>query len=338
MGDTQKSAINASGILIQTIALAPEPITNNAVSAAKIVDETFIYSFGGLDSTKLFSGIHKRSYRYNIDQNTWLQLPNLPDTLGKIASAASLIKDTIYIIGGYHVFANGNEISSNKVHRFSIKNNTFLSDGAPIPIPIDDQVQSVWRDSLIYVISGWSQKENVPNVQIYNPFTNCWHNGTALPNNHHYKAFGAGGVILKDTIFYFGGAAMGAHYPVQTRLVKGLINRKKPTEINWTEMTLDSTFGSYRLAATLVKNSPHFIGGSAVTYNYNGIAYKNKKGVLPHQTVFYYQANKIYKNFNKLLPMDLRGLASVNDSTKYIFGGMENYQKVSNKILKLTWK
>ncbi|NDK18129.1 MAG: hypothetical protein GW912_03835, partial [Zetaproteobacteria bacterium] len=334
---TKQTAING-GILVKQIATAPEPVTNNAVSAAIINNETFIYSFGGLDQTKLFSGIHKRSYRYNSDKNTWLQLPNLPDTLGKIASAASLIKDTIYIIGGYHVFFDGHEISSDKVHRFNIKTNQFLTDGAPIPIPIDDQVQAVWRDSLIFVITGWSQKENVPNVQIYNPYTNRWKIGTSVPNSNLYKAFGANGLILKDTIFYFGGAAMGAHYPAQAHLRKGFINPKNPTEITWTEMALDTSFNSYRLAATVVKNVPHFIGGSAVTYNYNGSSYDKTGGVHPHQTDFFYKNNKIYKNFNSLLPMDLRGLASVNDSIKYIFGGIENHQKVSTKILKLTWK
>jgi len=327
-----------SKLKVEIVSHAPEAITNNAVAGASINNVNYIYSFGGLDSTKLFSGIHKRSYRYNITQNKWLQLPDLPDILPKIASAANRIKDTIYILGGYHVFADGHEVSSNKVHRFNIKTNTFLSDGAPIPIPIDDQVQAVWRDSLIFVVTGWSQKENMPNVQIYNPTTNTWQKGKNVPDNHKFKAFGAQGVFLKDTLFYFGGAAMGKNYPVQNRFVKGIVNAKNPTEITWQNRPLDRSFSSYRLAATLVKKKPHFIGGSALTYNYNGAAYNKSGGVKPHNTDFYYTQNKIYKNFNSLLPMDLRGLASVNDSVKYIFGGMEINQKVSNKILKLTWK
>jgi len=62
---------------------------------------------------------------------------------GKIACSASRVDDIIYIIGGYHVAANGSEISSVKVHRYDIINNTFLSDGADIPVPIDDQSQVV---------------------------------------------------------------------------------------------------------------------------------------------------------------------------------------------------
>lgn len=329
---------NDSKLKVEIITNAPEAVTNNAVAGASINNIDYIYSFGGLDSTKLFSGIHKRSYLYNITQNKWLRLPDLPDSLPKIASAANRVKDTIYILGGYHVFANGHEVSSDKVHRFNIKTNTFLPDGKPIPIAIDDQVQAVWRDSLIFVVTGWSQKENIPNVQIYNPTTNTWQQGNSTPNSYNFKAFGAQGVFLKDTLFYFGGAAMGKNYPVQHRLVKGFVNPKNPTEITWIKTSLNASFNSYRLTATLVKKTPHFIGGSTTTYNYNGVAYNKTGGVNPHKTDFYYANNKIYNNINSLLTMDLRGLASVNDSVKYIFGGMEKGQKVSNKILKLTWK
>ncbi len=322
---------------VKIVATAHEAVTNNAVCIATINGQNYLYSFGGLDSTKLFLGIHNRSYRYNINSKKWLRLPDLPDSLPRIAMAASRIKDTIYIIGGYHVFNNGDEISSNKVHRFNIKTNTFLPDAAPLPMPIDDHVQTVWRDSLIFAVTGWSQKENVPSVQIYNPVTNIWQRGSNLPNSNNFKAFGAQGIFLKDILFYFGGAAMGKNYPIQHRLVKGVINPKNPLDINWTNVPLDTSFSSYRLAATLVKNIPHFIGGSAVTYNYNGIAYNKMGGVNPHNTDFFYQNNKFYQNFNSLLPMDLRGLASVNDSVKYIYGGMEKQQKVSNKILKLTY-
>jgi hypothetical protein len=337
LGGCVKRTPKQNTLVVAQIATAPEPVTNNAVTAATINNENYLFSFGGLDSTKLFLGIHRRNYRYNITKQTWLQLPNSPDTLGKIASAASLIKDTIYILGGYHVFADGHEVSSDKVHRYAIKSNRFLTDGVSIPTPIDDHVQAVWRDSLIYVITGWSQKENIPDVQIYNPYKNTWQVGTSVPNTTKFKVFGANGIIVKDTIYYFGGAASERNFPVQSRLRKGVINTKKPSEIVWSIIDLDSTFNSYRMAATLVKNTPHFIGGSATTYNYNGISYDKKDGVNPHQTDFYYKNGKNYKNFNSLLPMDLRGLGAVTDNVKYIFGGMENNQKVSNKILKLTW-
>ena len=152
--------------------------------------------FAGIDETKAYSGIHKKAFRYNTQTQIWDEIAELPSGNGRIAAGASLVKNKIYIIGGYHVASNYNEVSSNKVHVFDPESNTYEADGTPIPLAIDDQVQAVWRDSLIYVISGWSNTANVANVQIYNPSSDTWSNGTSLPNSSNYKVFGGSGSIF----------------------------------------------------------------------------------------------------------------------------------------------
>jgi len=316
----------------------PIKTTNQAISEGFINNKIYLYSFGGLDSTKLFSGIHKRSFRFDIENEFWTEIASLPDTLGKIANAASRINDTIYIIGGYHVFANGSEKSSNKVHRFDIKKNTFLNDGAPIPIPIDDHVQVVWKNKLIYIITGWSDKENVPNVQIYNPQKNSWFVGTPVPNNHIYKSFGASGTIIGDTIYYFGGAAMGENFSIQNYMRKGIINPNNPTEITWSYQVVDPLSTGYRMASTKINKTPYWFGGSSKTYNFNGIAYNASGGVNPNQRILSLINKKFNKSFNKNISMDLRGIADIDDSTKYIIGGIEKNQNVSNKVYKIVWE
>ncbi len=312
--------------------------SNQAVSDGFIGNKAYIYSFGGLDSTKLFNGIHMRSFRFDIEANLWEEIEPLPDTLGKIANAASRINDTIYIMGGYHVFADGSEKSSNKVHRFYVKNNKFLNDGAVIPIPIDDHVQAIWKNRLIYIITGWSDSENVPNVQIYDPKKNSWLEGTSVPNNHIFKSFGASGTIVGDTIYYFGGAAMGKNYPIQNYMRKGVINPESPTEILWSYQIIDSLVSGYRMASLNINNVPIWIGGSSNTYNYNGIAYDKSGGVNPNQRVLSLKDQKFNLFFNNNITMDLRGIANINDTIKYLIGGMEKNQKVTNKVYKLEWK
>jgi N-acetylneuraminic acid mutarotase len=316
----------------------PIKTTNQAVSEGYIKNKSYLYSFGGLDSSKLFSGIHQRSFRYNVKAGIWKEISSLPDSLGKIANAASRINDTIYIVGGYHVFKDGSERSSNKIHRFDIKQNKFLQDGASIPIPIDDHVQAIWRNKLIYVVTGWSDTENVPNVQIYDPKKNAWSEGTPVPNNHIYKSFGASGTIIGDTIYYFGGAAMGKNYPIQNYLRKGVINPKDPTEISWSYTIIDSLITGYRMASLNFKNIPFWFGGSSKTYNYNGIAYDKSGGVEPNQRILSFTNGKFKLEFNKNIPMDLRGIVDIHDSIKYIIGGMDKNQKVTDKVYKLEWK
>lgn len=329
---SQQWTLNLAGTL-------PEAVSNNAVCEGLVDNVPFVYSFGGVDRTKVYSGIHLKSFRFNSLSGKTERIPDLPDTLGKVAAGASLVKDKIYIIGGYHVFSNGSELSSNKVHRYDPQNNSYLSDGKSIPVAIDDHVQAVWRDSLIYVITGWSDKANVPTVQIYNPASDSWMEGTSTPDNHQYKSFGASGVIRGDTIFYFGGASMGKNFPIQNQLRIGIINPESPAEIEWSVRVPDEQISGYRMASVLVNRQVHWLGGSEVTYNYNGIAYNKSGGVPPAERVLILDTNSELTSMKiPGLPMDLRGIASVSGSVKYLAGGMLANQEITDKVFRLEWK
>jgi hypothetical protein len=321
----------------QDLTPLPVAVTNNAVTAAKVGNKPYVYSFAGMDSTKTWSGIHLNAWRLDVENETWSALPPIPDAVGgKIAAAASTVKNKIYIIGGYHVASNGAETSSNKVHRFDTESNAWLSDGANIPVPIDDQVQAVWRDSLIYVVTGWSNNTNTPNVQIYNPSANTWAIGTPVPNTNNFKAFGASGVIVGDTIYYCGGAKTGTNFPAASILRKGAINPLNPTQITWT-FTNTAPAQGYRMGAATMTGSPIWIGGSATTYNYDGIAYNGTGGVAPLGRILIYDKyydtfslSEIFGNVPKI--MDLRGAAQIGNDEVVIVGGMAENQMVTNRV------
>lgn len=324
-------------IVVSEVSTIPENVSNNAVCEGFINDSVYVFSFGGIDSTKLYSGIHLRSYRYNVSSGNTIQISNLPDTLGKIAAAASRIDNIIYISGGYHVFQNNSEISSNKMHRYDVENNVYLTDGQDIPIATDDHVQAVWRDSLIYIITGWSNNGNIPNVQIYNPSSDSWIVGTSTPNNNSYKSFGASGTIVGDSIYYFGGASSGSGFGVQNQLRKGVINPSDPSQIEWSISTPDPSINGYRMAATQREDVLYWIGGSNTTYNFNGIAYNGSGGVPPSNRILSTEIGTISweELFFDEIPMDLRGIADVSETTSYLIGGMTADQTVTNKIYKI---
>jgi len=310
----------------------PIKTSNNAVCEGFVGDTAFVYSFAGIDSSKIYAGIHLNSFRLNLTTSQWQTIPSLPDTMGKIACAASRIKDTIYIIGGYHVLANTNEISSNKVHRYNIITNQFMNDGSNSILPIDDQVQCVYKDSLIYIVTGWSNTANVANVQVYNPKLNNWQTATAMPNNNTYKSFGASGTIIGDTLYFLGGASSGAGFTAQTVLRKGYIDPANPLQITWS--FINPNVKAYRSACTSIGNNIYWLGGSEITYNYNGIAYNGSGGVSPSNKSR--RLTSIWDfDITNNLPMDLRGVAKINDSTIIIVGGMNSNQLVTNQVLKL---
>jgi len=318
----------------------PERVSNNAVVEGFVNGVPYVYSFGGIDSTKVYSGIHNRSFRYNTQTDTWETIAPLPDPMTKIAAGASRIGNIIYIIGGYTVMPNGSEISSDKIHRYDIENNVYLEDGAPIPVPIDDHVQGVWRDSLIYVVTGWSDDNNVQDVQIYDPSNDVWLEGTPVDNTNSYKSFGASGVVKGDTIYYFGGARFGTNFPIQHHVRKGIINPQNPTEIEWSLSSFDISIKGYRMAATQVGDGIYWIGGSEQTYNFDGLAYANGSGVPPANRIVSYlpEQDSFWLDLTYELPMDLRGTAEIGEDVRYIAGGMLANQEVSNKVYKLTWK
>ena len=324
---------------ISEVGNIPEPVANNAVCEGFSTEGTFIYSFTGIDSSLTYSGIHLKTWRMNTQTLQFEQLADVPDTLGKVAAGASRVGNIIYIFGGYHVLANGDEISSNKVHRFDVSQNQFISDGAPIPIPIDDHVQAVYKDSLIFLVTGWSNTGNVPDVQIYNTFTNSWQAGTSTPNSSMYTCFGASGEILGDTIYYFGGAG-GFNFGAQSRLRKGYINPVNPTDISWAVSNPISGFTAYRAAACKTPSAVHWLGGSNVTYNYDAIAYNGSGLVEPaNQAVFYVpNAGLLDKEESLQIPMDLRGVGNVSETQKYLIGGIGLNGTVLTNVLKLDYE
>lgn len=326
-------------VTISEIGNLPEKVSNNAVCEGFIQDTTFVYSFGGIDTSKIYSGIHLRSFRYNTITGKAIQIPSLPDTLGKIAAGASRIGDIIYIAGGYHVFADESELTSNTLHRYDILNNVFLEDGANIPVATDDHVQAVWRDSLMYLITGWNNVANIPNVQIYDPGSDSWTAGIATPNNHFFKSFGASGTIVGDTIFYFGGAASNFGFDIQPYVRKGVINPANPMQISWSVSTPDPDIVGYRMASVFAEDSLYWIGGSATTYNFDGIAYNGTGGVPLTNRILSSALGQVnwIEQFKDEIPMDLRGIAHATEQIKYLAGGMLNNQQVTNKVYKLTF-
>lgn len=322
------------------IADLPEPVANNAVCGAKVQNRNYMYSFGGIDTTKVYSGIHLKSYKYNVDTDSWITLADLPDTLGKIAAAASNVKGRIYIIGGYHVYQNSSELSSRKVHVFDPITDNYLPDAQDIPIAIDDQVQCVWRDSLIYVISGWSNTANVTAVQIYNPSQDNWTVGTSLPNNADFAVFGSQGIIKGDTIFYYGGARMGLNFPCTDLLRIGIIDSANPSSINWLSPISNTNQYVYRgIVLNNPDNSVSIIGGSQASYNFNGLAYNNNLGVNPVNEQYKYDiANQVFTiDSSQVISMDLRGHAYGEGGVGFICGGMTMNQQVTAKAFKLEY-
>ena len=320
--------------------LAPLPLAsaNNAVCKAMINNNKFVYSFGGIGGSLTISNIHKKVFKYNVKENNWTSSVDIPDTLGKIGSSASFVKNKIYLIGGKYIASDSTETTSNRVHVYNPFIDTFEVNATPLPIPVYGQVQSVWNDSLIFVISGANNSGMVPDVQIYNPSFDSWSSGTALPNSDQYETSGASGYILDNTIYYFGGAYLGLDTTATNFLRKGKINPDNPTEITWT--TISSIGGDpiYRGACSGHNNTVFWIGGAEQAHNYNAKVYGSNNFVTPNQRILEYNIKKESHKNNFNTPygvMDLRGIAKMGGGNWIITGGIDSLQQPSNRTFLL---
>ena len=318
--------------MAQTFTL-PEPITNQAAAVLKKKKGEYIYTFYGLDSTKQSQGVHRKVFRLDLQAGRSKLIGQVPDSLGRLASSASVIRNKAYIVGGYGVYRNGKEISSKQVFIFDPGKESF-SKGADLPVAIDDQIQAVWRDSLLYVISGWNDSVNVHTVQVFNPANNQWKLGTPLPNEITAAVFGGCGAIKGDTIYMLGGATFAKFYPPSRQFYKGIIDRNDPPSIKW--INAGEFPGEFRDRSIAFEKEGkiYFWGGSNETYNYNGISYSNKQPVEPNRTVLIYEIStglfttKPVKN----PVMDLRNLVNTSANKTYVAGGMGHGQKLEKAI------
>jgi hypothetical protein len=96
----------------------------------------------------------------------------------------------------------------------------------------------------------------------------------------------------------------------------------------------------YRSAAVSADNRAMWIGGSAVTYNYNGIAYNGTGGVPALSRILFYETeNDLFIDMSDqpYSVMDLRGAAEYSDNSFLICGGMGPGQAVSNTTYRISY-
>jgi hypothetical protein len=308
----------------------PAPVTNNAVAAATVDGRELVFSFLGLDSTRLFSGIHDRAFQYVVGDAEWSEIAG--PGAGRIAGTAQSVNGKIYLFGGYTVAEDGSEKSLPDLDIYDPATGVW-SAGKPMPLPVDDAVSGVWRDSLIYLVSGWHDTDNVRDVQIYDPFTNSWQAATPIPGA---PVFGHAGGIAGDAIVFADGVRthdVAPRFRITGAAYLGSIDPQDPTRIEWRELPPHPGSPLYRMASLGVGQRVIFAGGTDNPYNYNGIGYDGRPSG-PSVAFFAYNVETgAWETLaDKTLPsMDHRGFAVLEDRL-IIVGGMLGDQRVTNRV------
>lgn len=328
--------VAAAGPLLAQPAL-PQPVANNAVAAGRVGGEWWVFSALGIDSSKRFSGITRRAYAWREGAPEWTPLPDVPGRVGRLAATAQVVRNRLYLFGGYTVDSAGAEKSVEVVDVFDPGARRW-STVRPMPVPVDDAVSVVWRDSLIYLVSGWHDTDNVQHVQVYDVVRDTWSMATPIPGP---GVFGHTGALAGNTIVYIDGAARrstGVKYALVPQSWIGTIDERRPLEIRWSPSAAPHPGPPlYRAAAAGCGDLVLFAGGTDNPYNYNGVGYDGAPSA-PRAAVMAYDVRRGQWRVLPSAPratMDHRGLIVRGDEAA-ILGGMIHGQRVTGQTTRWT--
>lgn len=314
------------------------PVTNTAV--VYHAPRQTVYGFAGLGAGKSWHDVTAQAFACNMTAKTCETLPPLPDGVGRLASTAQVIGDTVYIFGGYSVAEDGTEVSTPEVWAFDVTTKTYTRK-ADMPMPVDDSVSLTYKNRYIYLVSGWHKDDNVVNVQMYDTRTDEWFPATDWPSD---PVFGhAGGIVGNVMVICDGVHIVPPNAPGGRRRFKtinacyrGEIDAQHPNKVNWRTLPAHPGPGLYRMAATGwgERGMVLFSGGTDNAYNYNGIGY-NKIPSRPTPRVWAWDIRSDrYVQFQDLRDprMDLRALLQIAPDTFAMVGGLDKRQRVLKTI------
>jgi N-acetylneuraminic acid mutarotase len=325
----------------------PKPVSNNAVAGMGDENHFRLFSFMGIGPAKTFDAITRDAWMFDSRAGSWAALPPVPGSSGRIAASAIALGGRVYVLGGYHVAADGKETSSNDVDIFTPPQRPdekgYWMKGAPIPVFIDDAVIGTYEGVYVVVVSGWSNDDAVADVEVYNTMRNHWRKSTKIPGT---PVFGHSGGIAGKQIIYCGGAfrnggwvsgnADAPKYVESNNCWRGDISSWNGATIKWKKIPTLPGKARYRQAAGAAKDRVIFVGGTDNPYNYNGVGYDGRPSA-PVSDVVYWDTHK--NAWAQGTPdthptMDHRGLVIIGKKM-FVIGGMEEGQKVTAKVKEL---
>jgi N-acetylneuraminic acid mutarotase len=310
----------------------PDAVTNNAVASGQVGRNWWIFSALGVDRTKRWSGITTRAAGWNSVTRRWERLPDVPGDRGRLAATAQVVRSRFYLVGGYTVDSAGNERSVPAVNIYDPQRGTW-SRGTDIPVPVDDAVSGVYRDSLIYLVSGWHDTGNVQDVQVYDVAKDRWFVATPIPGP---GVFGHSGALAGNTILFIDGAVKqdgNVKYRLESQSWTGTIDPRDPLSITWRRTEAHPGPALYRAAAAACGSTILIAGGTDNPYNYSGVGYDGLPSV-PRRDVLEFDARRgTWRVVSPLAraSMDHRALA-VLPTRAYVVGGMQGEQSVSDRV------
>jgi N-acetylneuraminic acid mutarotase len=223
-GDTTRANDTARVVATTWVSIAVPTDSADRIVHATVYDPVGdkIYMIGG-NPAGVSATYLALNQQYDPVANTWANKAPMSAARGWVTG--DCVRGKIYVIGGHN--NSSAAVATNECYDPVGDNWTTV---AARPRAAMSALSATWRDSLIYIMGGWDGvgASGMTFVDVYNPFTNTWATGTALPQN----ADMGGAAILGDTI-YITNAVARATSSCWLNLFKGYIDPTNPATITW---------------------------------------------------------------------------------------------------------
>lgn len=308
----------------------PVAVSNNAVAGVETPTGGAVFSFGGMGAGRSPADITDRSFRWDVGSGEWTEIAPLPGP-PRIAATAQAVGGRIVVFGGYAVAGDGTEATSPRTDIYDPGTDVWRA-GAPLPVPVDDAVSGVWRDSLVFVVSGWSDSTTVAAVQVYDPAADRWREATPFPGE---PVFGHAGGVVRDALIVVDGAAMSGgapRYALARQVWRGDIDPDDPARIRWRRLPDHPGEGLYRSGAVAVGQRLVLVGGTPRPYNYDGRGYDGRDAEPVRDAWVFDAGRELWRALDPpARTMDHRNVARAA-GLLVVVGGMDDDRRVSDRV------
>ena len=235
-------------------AIAPMPTSR--IEFATTVHENKIYIIGG-KKTRGDASLNNVEV-YDPATNSWSSKASMPTT--RDSMQANVVNGRIYVISGEVslIEAHSGAVFSDATEVYDPETDTWAS-AAPIPNHVAGYASAV-LDNKIYIIGGATEGppvgwHAVNTTQIYDPATNKWTSGAAIPNTVESALGGAtNGSMAPKRIYVFAGFDEIGHRDLN-QVYDPIINE-------WAVGAKQSFYGYGEIAAAIMDDLIYVIGGS----------------------------------------------------------------------------
>lgn len=257
--------------------IPPLPIEVAGNAVVGIHNGLEVFSLMGIGPKKTWDGITNSMYMLRFPSGKWTQVQGVPGVAGRLGASAVGVKGQIFVLGGYSVDGQGNEITVGDVNSYFVEQRRWYR-AADIPVPVDRAVSGVDHDRYVYLVGGRSKNGPVNDVQVYDVQKNKWSEATPLPGK---PVFGNAGGLVDGVIVSVDGAKKntdtGLRYVASDECWIGKIDRKNPAKIEWSKLPEHPGPGRFAIVAGAGKeHRVYFSGGAIAPENFRGLGYDGK--------------------------------------------------------------